>query len=95
VTYTDANICHDILTGISGTGILHLCGKKLIFLCLERLETVEIATFGSEFTATRIAVDQIIDSRKTLRYHGVTVSAKIFMFGDNQSLQTAQFPILH
>ena len=44
------------------------------------------ATFGSEFVAARIAVDQIIDLRTTLRYLGVPVRGKSFMFGDNQAV---------
>jgi hypothetical protein len=54
----------------------------------KRQATVETATFGSEFTAARIAVDQIIDLRTTLRYLGVPVNNKSFMFGDNQAVVT-------
>jgi hypothetical protein len=61
VTYTDANFCHDILIGRSVTGILHLCSQALIEWYLKQQETIETETFGSEFTAERIAVDQIID----------------------------------
>jgi hypothetical protein len=87
-TYTDANLYHDMLTGRSVTGILHLCNQTLIDWYSKRQATVETATFGSEFTAARIAVDQIIDMRTTLRYLGVPVNEKSFMFGDNQSVVT-------
>jgi hypothetical protein len=86
VTYTDANLYHDMLTGRSVTGILHLCNQTLVDWYSKRQATVETATFGSEFTAARIAVDQIIDLRTTLRYLGVPVNAKSYMFGDNQSV---------
>jgi hypothetical protein len=75
-----------MLTGRSVTGILHLCNQTLIEWYSKRQATVETATFGSEFTAARIAVDQIIDLRTTLRYLGVPVHKKSFMFGDNQSV---------
>jgi hypothetical protein len=88
VTYTDANLYHDILTGISVTGILHLCNQTLIDWYSRRQSTAETATFGSEFTAARISVDQIIDLRTTLRYLGVSFDAKSFMFGDNQAVVT-------
>jgi hypothetical protein len=88
VTYTDANLYHDMLTGISVTDILHLCNQTLIDWYSKRQATVETATFGSEFTATRIAVDQIIDLRTTLRYVGVPISEKSYMFGDNQAVIT-------
>ena len=71
VTYTDANLYHDLLTGRSVTGILHFCNQTLIDWYSKRQATVETATFGSEFTAARISVDQIIDFRTTLRYLGV------------------------
>jgi hypothetical protein len=54
----------------------------------KRQATVETANFGSEFTAARIAVDQIIDLRTTLRYLGVLVIEKSYMFGDNQAVIT-------
>jgi hypothetical protein len=88
VTYTDANSYHDILTGRYVTGILHLCNKTLIDWYSKRQAIVETATFGSEFTAERIDVDQIIDLMTTLRYLGVPVNAKSFMFGDNQTVVT-------
>jgi hypothetical protein len=44
VTYTDANLYHDILTGRSVTGILHLCNQTLIDLYSKPQATVETAT---------------------------------------------------
>jgi hypothetical protein len=61
ITYTDANLYHDMLTGLSVTGILHLCNQTLIDWYSKRQATIETATFESEFTAARIAVDQIIN----------------------------------
>jgi hypothetical protein len=95
VTYTNANLYHDILTGRSVTGILHSCNQTLVDWYSRRQATVETATFRSEFNAARIAVDHIIDLRATLRYLGVPVreksymfGEKSYMFGDNQSVIT-------
>jgi hypothetical protein len=88
VTYTYANIYHDMLTGRSVTVILHLYNQTLIDLYSMRQATVETATFRSESTAARVAVDQIIDLRKSLWYLGVLFTAKSFMFGDNQVVVT-------
>jgi hypothetical protein len=66
ITYTDANLYHNIRTGRSVAGILHMCNQTLIDWYSKRQATVETATFGSKFTAARIAVDQIIDLRTTL-----------------------------
>jgi hypothetical protein len=76
VTYVDANLYHDMLTERSVTGILHLCNGSLVEWYTRQQATVETATFGSEFTEARIAVDQIIDFRTTLRYLGVPVNNK-------------------
>ena len=86
VTYKDANLYHDMITGRSVTGILHFCNQTLVDWYSKRQATVESATFGSEFTAARIAVDQIIDLRMTLRYLGIPVQSKSYMFGDNQAV---------
>jgi hypothetical protein len=86
ITYTNANSYDDMLTGRSITGILHLCNQTLIDWYSKRQATVETATFGTEFTAAQISVDQIIDLRTTLRYLGVTVHHKSYMFGDNQAV---------
>jgi hypothetical protein len=44
---------------------------------------VETATYGYEFIAASICVEQIIDLHSTLRYLGVLVREKYYMFGDN------------
>jgi hypothetical protein len=54
---------------------------------------VETATYGSEFVAARICVEQIIDLRNTLRYLGVPVRDKSFMFGDNKSVVDSSMQI--
>ena len=46
---------------------------------------METATYGSEFVAARICVEQINDQRNTLRYLGVPIHEKSYMFGDNES----------
>jgi hypothetical protein len=86
VDYTDANLQHE--TGRAVTGILHLLNHTPGDWCSKRQATVEKATFGPEITAVRIAVGQILDLRTTLRYLGVPVNTKNYMFGDNQAVVT-------
>jgi hypothetical protein len=88
VTYTDANLYHDMFTGRYATGTLHLCNQTLFDWYSKRQATVETATFGSEFTAARIDVDQITDLRTTLRYLCVPVREKSYIIGDNQAVIT-------
>ena len=86
VTYVDANLYHDLITGRSVTGILHLVNGTPFDWYSKKQNTVETATYGSEFVAARIAVDQIIDHRMTLRYLGVPINQKTYMFGDNKTV---------
>ena len=85
-SYVDANLFHDIITGRSVTGILHLANKTPFDWYSKKQSTVETATYGSEFTAARLAVDQIISNRHIFRYLGVPLKETTYMFGDNKSV---------
>ena len=54
--YVDANLFHDWLTGRSVTGILSLLNQTPIDWYSKKQATVETATYGSEFIATRVCV---------------------------------------
>ena len=49
---------------------------------------VQTSTYGSEFMAARIIVEQINGLRTTFRYLGVKVLGPTYMFGDNKVFQT-------
>jgi hypothetical protein len=85
-TFVDANLLHDLITGRSCTGIIHMLNKTPIDWFSKRQATVETATYGSEFVAARIAVDQIVDLCYTLRMLGVPLDGPSWMFGDNLSV---------
>ncbi|KAL7570793.1 hypothetical protein ACA910_014422 [Epithemia clementina (nom. ined.)] len=87
-SYVDANLYHDIVTGKAVTAVLHLLNQTPIDWYSKKQSTVETATFGSEFSAARTATDQIVDLRNTLRYLGVPVREKSYLFGDNKSVVT-------
>jgi hypothetical protein len=84
--YVDANLMHDVISGKSVTGILHLVNKPPIDSYSKKQATVETATYGSEFVAARTCVEQTIDLRITLRYLGVPIRDKSYMFGDKKSV---------
>ena len=86
--FVDANLYHDLISGRSVTGILHLWNKTPIDWYSKLQSTVETATFGSEFVATRTCVEQMLDLRLTARYLGVPVKGSSMIFGDNQSVVT-------
>eukprot|EP00957_Ditylum_brightwellii_P168038 12792005-Ditylum_brightwellii.AAC.1 len=52
-TFVDANLLHDVITGRSCTGLIHLLNKIPIDWVSTMQNTVETATYGSEFIAAR------------------------------------------
>jgi hypothetical protein len=84
--YEDANLYHNILNGRSVTGILHLFNKTPIEWFSKKQPTVETATYGSEYVSARTCVEQGMDLRLYLRYLGVPIREKSYMFGDNESV---------
>ena len=85
-TYEDANLFHDFTTGRSAMGMLHLLNGTVVDWFSKRQNTVETATYGSEFVAARASVEQIMDLRYTLRMLGVPIDGPAWMFGDNKSV---------
>ena len=84
--FVDANLMHDVTTGRSVTGILHLANKTPIDWYSKKQATVETSTYGSEFVAARTCVEKIIDLRTTMYYLGVPIRNVSYMFGDNKSV---------
>lgn len=88
-TYVDANLMHCLVTGKSCTGIIHMVNQTPVDWFSKRQNTVETATYGSEFMAARIATEQIMDLRITLMSMGVPLDGPSWMLGDNQSVITS------
>ena len=55
----------------------------------KRQVTGETGTYGSEFVAAKTATEQIMDLTNILRYVGVPIMNKAYMFGDNKSVVTS------
>ena len=85
--FHDANLLHVLITGRSVTAVLHFNLTPGDWYS-KRQATVENTTYGSEFVATKTATEQIVDPRQTLRYLGVPIKSKAYMFGDNKSVVT-------
>ena len=58
-THKDANPCHDLATGRAVTGVLHFLNQTPIDWFTKKQATVETATYGSEFTTAKTAIQQI------------------------------------
>jgi hypothetical protein len=80
---------HDLLTGRSVTGCIHLVNYTLVYWFSKNQNSAETATYGSEFVAARQATEQIMDLKYTLRSLGVPIDGPAWMFGDNQSVITS------
>ena len=90
-TFLDANLLHDLITGRSVTAVLHFFNPTPGDWYYERQATVENATYGSEFAA-KTATKQIVDIRQTLRYLGVPIKFKAYMFGDKSVVTSSTVP---
>ena len=77
---------HCLVTGKSCTGIIHMVNQTVVDTYSKRQNTVETATYGSEFNAARIATEQIIDLRLTLMSMGVALDGPSWLLGDNKSV---------
>ena len=62
---------------VNGTPVDWYCKKQ---------STVETATYGSEYVGARTCVERSINLRLTLRYLGVPIRRRAYMFGDNRSI---------
>ena len=76
----------DIVKGKSVTAVLHFVNTNPTDWFSKRQATVETATYSSEFVAAKTATEQVMDLRNTLRYLGVPIMTKAYMFGDNKSV---------
>ena len=80
-TTLDANLLHCMATGASLSACLHFCNQTPTDWHFKKQATVETATYGSDFVAAKTATEQIMDIRYTLRYLGVPIRSKSYMFG--------------
>ena len=85
-TYVNANLHHDQVTGRAVPACLHLVNATPSHLHANRPATVETATFGSEFVAARIAIDQIIDLTTQSCILEFQSDLKATLIGDNKSV---------
>jgi hypothetical protein len=69
--------------------VLHFINGKPFEWFSKRQQTVETATYGSEFVVARTAVEQILENRQLLRYMGVPIRGTTHMFGDNRAVVTS------
>jgi hypothetical protein len=84
--FVDANHGGCRVTRRSHTGVLIYCNKAPIIWFTKRQNTVECATFGSEFIALRVALELIEGLRYKLRMLGVPIAGSADVFCDNEGV---------
>jgi hypothetical protein len=84
--FVDADHAGCRTTRRSHTGIVLFVNRAPIVWYSKRQNTVETSTFGSEFVAMRIAIDQVEGLRYKLRMMGVPLAGPTALFCDNESV---------
>jgi hypothetical protein len=86
--FVDADHAGNRVTRRSQTGVLIFLNRTPILWYSKSQNTVETSTFGSEFTALRIAVELLDSLRYKLRMFGVPLEGPVDTFCDNSSVVT-------
>ena len=84
--FVDANHAGNVVTRRSHTGIIIFVQNAPIIWYSKRQNTVEAATFGSEFVALRICKEMIVALRTKLRLFGVPIDGPANVFCDNRGV---------
>ena len=85
----DANLLHCLAPGASLTACLHFRNQTPTDWYSKKQATEEMATYRSEFVTAKTETEQNMELRYTLRYFGVPIKSKSYMFGDNRSVVTS------
>ena len=87
--FFDANLMHDVVTGWSATGLLHMLhmlNQTPTAWTSAHQNQVEMATYGSELMAVCQAIEQVIDIHYTLHMLGDSLDGPTWVLGDNQAI---------
>jgi hypothetical protein len=84
--YVDADHAGCKITRRSRTGLVTYVNKAPVIWYSKRQNTVEAATFGSEFIALKTAIDQVEALPYKLRMFGIPINEPTSIFCDNESV---------
>jgi len=84
--FVDANHAGNVIARRSHTGIIIFVQNAPIIWFSKKQNTVESATFGSEFVALRTCKDMLVALRCKLRMFGVPVDGPVNVFCDNRGV---------
>ena len=84
--YADANHGNCLVTRRSTTGIIVCINKTPIYTHSKRQNTIETSTYGTEFVASRIAVEKILEYRYKCRMLGIKITKPSILLLDNEAV---------
>ena len=84
--YVDCDIGGDCVTRIPRTGFSIFLNGAPIYWISAKQQSCEMSTFGSEFTATKQAVEYVCILRYKLRTMGIMCEDSVFVYGKNKSV---------
>ena len=86
IVFVDSDHAGDLLTRRSRTGVLMFLNRSPILWYSKKQASIEPSTFGSEFTALKVATDLIKGMRYKLRMMGVPLDGPAHVRVDNMSV---------
>jgi hypothetical protein len=81
--FFDSDHGHDKVTGRSISGVIIMVGSTPVVWRSKRQGAVQTSTYGAEFSAMRLATEEIITMRYMLRSLGIKVTSPSSLSGDN------------
>lgn len=85
-TFVDSDHAVDEVTRRSQTGVLIFINRAPILWFSKKQNSVQTSTFGSEFNATKQAVEMIIVLRYKLRMFGIRITGPASVYCDNEAV---------
>lgn len=91
--FFDSDHAHDKVTGRSISGTITMVGRTPIVWKSRRQGAIATSTYGAEFSAMRLAVEEAYTIRYMLRALGIKIEKPCYLYGDNLGvIQNASTP---
>ena len=84
--FEDADHASENFTGRRQTGILIFCNQALVLWRSKKQNPVKTSTFGSKFTAFKLAIELVISLQYKLSIFVVPLKGPNYVFCDNEKV---------
>ena len=93
ICFVDSDHAHNKVTRRSITGLVFFVGRTPVYFSSKWQGAIETSTYGVEFCAMKLAVEELIAVRYMLRFLGVKVLYSSIMCGDKlEAVQNCTMP---